>query len=80
MKTRELSNSQKDQKKNTFRYYGKTGHVDKTYWNKRTDFEEKFKQLEGDVVVVHLTSWSASEFTFNIGTSQVLLAQTSQNE
>lgn len=57
-----------------------TKYVEKTYWKKRIDLKEKVKRLEGDVVVVHLTSWSVDNFTFNIKNYQVLLAYTSQDE
>ena len=42
--------------------------------------EEKVKRLEGDATTVCLTSRLTDDFTFNIGTSQVLLAHNSQNE
>ena len=39
LEIRESSNSEKDQKKNTFRYCGMAGNVEKTYWKKRTNLE-----------------------------------------
>ena len=42
--------------------------------------EEKVKILEGEVEALHSTIQSTGDFTFNIGTSQALLDQTSYNE
>ena len=64
-------------KKKTYQYYGKTGHVENTCWNKSTDLEEKVKRLEGDVPTMHSTSWMADDFTFNIKNSQAFIDQTS---
>jgi hypothetical protein len=43
----------KNQNKKTHQYCGKNGHVEKVYYKKRYDLEEKVKRLEGDVSVVH---------------------------
>ena len=75
-----LSNSQKDKKNKTCRYYGKPRHVEKTYWKKRIDLEEKVWNLEGDVITIRSTSQLIDDFTFNVETSQALLDQTSHNE
>lgn len=74
LKTGESSNSQKDGKNKTYRYCGKTGHVEKTYWKKSANLDEKVNKLEGDVTIVQSTSWLADDFTFNVRTSQVSLA------
>ena len=74
LKPRESSNSQKDQKKKTCHYFGKVAHLEKTYWKKRADLEEKVKKLEEDVTTMCLTSHSVDDFTFNVGTSEALLA------
>ena len=66
LKIEESLNYQKDRKKNTCLYYGKTGNVEKMCWKKSTDLEEKVKKLEGYVIVVHLTSCSIDDFTFNL--------------
>ena len=80
LKSGESSKYQKYWKKNIFHCFGNCGHVGKTCWKKSVDLEEKAKRTEGDVETVCLTSWSTNDFTFNVGTSQALLAQTSQNE
>ena len=80
MKIREFPNSQKDRKKKTSRYCGKTGHAENTYCKKSIDLEETIKKLEGYVIVVQSTSRSTDKFTFNVETSQALLDHNSQNE
>ena len=72
MRTKELSNSQKYRKKKTCQFYGKNGHVEKTCWKKSVVLEDNVKRLEGDVIVVCLTSCLVDEFTFNIKTYQEL--------
>ena len=80
LKVGESSNSWKDWKKKTYRYYGKVGHVENTYWKKSVDLEEKVKKIEGDATVVHSTTRSADNFNFNVRISKALLAMTSHNE
>jgi hypothetical protein len=44
---------QQIQKKNKCQYCGNIGHVEKVYYKKRDDLEDKFKHLEGDLPFVH---------------------------
>ena len=64
-------------KKKTCQYRGKIGHVEKVCYKKRDDLEEKVKDLEGDVFVVH---WPANNYTFQVETSQALLSHFSHKE
>ena len=80
MKTEDLSNSRKDQRKKTCWYYGKEIYVENTCCGKSIDLEEKVKKLEEDVTNVWSSSRSVNDFTFIVKTSQSLLVETSQNE
>jgi hypothetical protein len=51
--------------------------VEKVFYKKRDDLEEKVKHIEGDVSVVRQP---ADNFTFQVDTSQTLLSHSTQNE
>jgi hypothetical protein len=51
--------------------------VEKVFYKKRDDLEEKVKRIEGDVFVVHQP---IDNFTFQVGTSQSFLSHIAKNE
>jgi hypothetical protein len=49
---REIDSPQRSQKKRTCQYFGKNAHVEKVFYKKRDDLEEKIKCLERDMFIV----------------------------
>jgi hypothetical protein len=71
----------------TYFHCRKLGHIEKDFYNKTRDLEEKARNLEGDVsngqstnAQHRLPEGKVDKYTFSISTSQALRGHTSQSE
>ena len=63
-----LTSTKKNEKKKTYHYCGKVGHVEITRWKKTKHLEENAKNIEGYVATIWSTNWSTKNFTFFVST------------